>query len=75
MNLKLKKNANSLIQSYNCITKRIYTTLKIDADNGVTYNNQNWAYQIKTILENLGLANYGLSKHHVTYLLLKKKNI
>ena len=60
----------------NCITKRIYTTLKNDADNGVTYNNQNWVYQIKTILENLGLANLWIEQASCDIFLpiIKKKN-
>lgn len=39
------------------ITKRIYLLLKEDADNNITYNNLNWAHQIKNMLETLGLGN------------------
>ena len=46
----LKLNGQSLI-------KRIYVMLKYDADNGDTYNKQNWAFQIKHQLNNLGLTN------------------
>ena len=30
--------------------------LKIDADNGNTYNGNNWAHRIKTLLNELGLS-------------------
>lgn len=41
----------------NCIIKQIYSMLKADADNNITYNKLNWAYQIKSMLEDLGLGN------------------
>ena len=44
----LQSNENSLI-------KHIYTMLESDTNNGNNYNNQNWAYQIKSTLETLGL--------------------
>ena len=40
----------------NSVIKRIYCMLKNDADNNVSYNNNNWAYQIKLVLQNLGLG-------------------
>ena len=40
----------------NSVIKRIYCMLKNDADNNVSYNNNNWAYQIKLMLQNLGLG-------------------
>ena len=43
----LQSNENSLI-------KHIYTMLESDANNGNSYNNQNWAYQIKSKLETTG---------------------
>ena len=30
--------------------------LKLDADNGVTYNGNNWAFKVKTLLNELGLS-------------------
>ena len=36
--------------------KCIYKTLKYDANNSITYNN-NWAFQIKPMFETLGLHN------------------
>ena len=41
----------------NCVEKQVYEMLKFDADNNITYNNMNWAYQIKSMLENLVLTN------------------
>ena len=38
----------------NSVIKRIYCMLKNDADNNVSYNNNNWAYQITLMLQNLG---------------------
>lgn len=40
----------------NKLIKQMYNMLKLDADNNITYNGQNWAYQIKTILNKLGLS-------------------
>ena len=41
----------------NCIPKKIYSMLKDDVDNNRTYNGLNWAFQIKNILDRLGLSN------------------
>ena len=46
----LKSENNSLI-------KRIYIMLRNDADSNNSYNNLNWAYHIKSMLQTLGLAN------------------
>ena len=51
----LKSDENSLIRS-------TYKMLKNDANNNITYNKQNWAYQIKTMLESLGLNNFWISQ-------------
>lgn len=37
------------------ILYKIFIMLKTDADNGVTYSGKNWAYTVKTILEQTGL--------------------
>ena len=39
----------------NTLIRHIYAMLESDANNGINYNNQNWAYQIKLTLEALGL--------------------
>ena len=35
----------------------VYNTLLTDANNNSTYNGMNWANQIKTILNNIGMSN------------------
>ena len=43
-----------LLQSNdNCVAKRVYSMLKFDADNNISYNKLNWAFHIKSILEML----------------------
>ena len=38
------------------VPKKIYLLLKDDANKNMTYNGSNWAFQIKSILESIGLA-------------------
>ena len=45
-----------LISGDNFIPKKVYIMLKNDADNNITYNGLNWAYQIKCILDSIGLS-------------------
>ena len=45
-----------LNQENSVITKTIYATQKQDADNNIDYNGQNWAFQIKSMLESHGLG-------------------
>ena len=45
----------------NTIVKQMYITLMQDADLERTYNNQNWAFQIKSLLESHGLPNLWLN--------------
>ena len=47
--------------------------LKYDADQGRTYINQNWAYQIKSLLESFGLSNLWLNQEYYTINLSKIK--
>ena len=35
----------------------VYNTLLTDANNNITYNGMNWANQIKTILNYIGMSN------------------
>ena len=42
--------------------KIIYESLFNDTEQNITYNKRNWAYQIKSTLEQLGLLLYGLNK-------------
>ena len=45
-----------LISSDNFIPKKVYIMLKNDADNNITYNGLNWTYQVKCILDSIGLS-------------------
>ena len=56
--IKLLKPDNS------SLIKRIYCMLKSDADNNYSYNKNNWAYQIKTMLQNLGLGELWTNQQH-----------
>ena len=38
------------------IPKKIYTLLKNDAENNISYNGSNWAFQVKSLLDELGLT-------------------
>ena len=40
----------------NAIVKQIYLMLKVDTDNNISYKGSNWAFQIKSLLDELGLA-------------------
>jgi hypothetical protein len=46
------------------LLKKVYQMLKRDTDNNNSYNGHNWAYNIKTLLENLGLSEIWLN--HLT---------
>ena len=39
----------------NSFIKCFYLMLKTDADNNISYNKNNWAYQIKTMLQDIRL--------------------
>ena len=39
--------------------------LRNDADQGITYNNINWAFHIKTLLDQLGFSNIWLDQDHL----------
>ena len=51
----IKSDENSWI-------KCTYNMLKNDANNNFTYNKEDWAYQIKTMLESLGLNNLWINQ-------------
>ena len=60
----------------NCIIKQIYSMLKTDADNNITYYKLNWAYQIKSMLVDLGLGYMWHEPQHNVFLpLIRKKNV
>ena len=49
--------------------------LKNDANNNITYNKQNWAYQIKPMLESLGLNNVWINQdiYNVSLPIIKQR--
>ena len=49
----------------NAIPKKIYNMLKRDADNNVSYNGANWAWHVKTILNELGLSYIWLHQNEI----------
>ena len=49
-----------LLSDENSFVKQIYLMLKVDANRNLTNRNQNWAHQIKSMLESLGLTNLWL---------------
>ena len=59
----------------NCIIKQIYSVLKTDADNNITYYKLNWAYQTKSMLVDLGLGYMWHEPQHNVFLPLIRKRI
>ena len=57
---KLLSSNNQLIQ------KKVYIMLKQDADNNITYNGSNWAFQIKSLLNELGFGYIWLQQTEIT---------
>ena len=57
-----------------CLPKKIYCMLKNDT-NGRTYNGLNWAYQIKSMLDRIGLSNIWVQQFEITipYNLIKQR--
>ena len=66
-----------LTSNDNCLPKIIYCMLKNDIDNGRRYNELNWAYQIKSMLDSIGLSNIWIQQFEITipYNLIKTTNI
>ena len=48
------------------IHKKLYSMLKQDADNNISYNGSNWAFQIKSLLNELGLSYIWLQQNEFT---------
>ena len=46
-----------LLKTHNPLLMSVYNTLLTDANNNITHNGINWANQIKTILNNIGMSN------------------
>ena len=58
-----------------CLPKQIQCMLKNDTDNGRTYNGLNWAHQIKSMLDRIGLSNIWVQQFEINipYNLIKQK--
>ena len=54
--LRSLKYWRKVIESGDSLIKSVYSSLYNDALNGRNYNNTNWAYQVKCLLESLGFA-------------------
>ena len=54
-----------LSSSNTFIPKIIYSMLKTDLDNNITYNGSNWAFQIKNILDDLGFSNIWIQQNDI----------
>ena len=50
----------------NSLPKKVYNMLKTDAGNNISYNGANWASQIKTLLDELGLTYIWLQQDDIT---------
>ena len=59
----------------NFLPKKVYRMLKTDIDNNKTYSGSNWAYQIKCILDKLGLSYIWRQQfdHEIPYFLIKQR--
>jgi hypothetical protein len=49
----------------NSILFRVYNSMKQDADNNINYNENNWAYQIKSILDHCGLSDIWINQFNI----------
>jgi hypothetical protein len=50
---------------HNTILFKVYNLLKQDVDSNFIYNGNNWAYQIKLILDHCGLSNLWLNQYNM----------
>ncbi|XP_060583529.1 uncharacterized protein LOC132739756 [Ruditapes philippinarum] len=57
-----------------CLLKRMYNVLKFDAENGLSYGGNNWACQIKQILNDIGMSNIWINQEHITINFQQVKN-
>lgn len=59
----------------NSVPKRIYMMLKNDADNNITYSGANWAFRIKSLLNELGLTYVWLQQNEriIPFSLIKQR--
>ena len=64
-----------LRQTDDILLKHMYTMLMHDANNGISYNDMNWASHIKSLFEKLGLTNlwYLPSNRNISYPSIKRR--
>jgi hypothetical protein len=53
----------------NSAVKHIYNMIVSDLDRNITYNGSNWAFQIKTMLDNLGMSDIWRNQGNQEYIL------
>jgi hypothetical protein len=64
-----------LLKSENVLIKNVYKMLSQDANNGNSYNGLNWAFQIKSILYNIGMPHVWLNQNseNISYNYIKQR--
>ena len=55
-----------LIENKNSLMYKVYSMLCNDLNNGKTYNGHNWAFQIKSIIDDLGFSDIWLNQNVYT---------
>ena len=45
-----------------CLSKQVYNYLKHDVNNNITLHGKNWVFQVKTVLNELGLSNLWMNQ-------------
>ena len=54
--IRILKYWSKIIHTDNDLLKGIYSMLFNDTNNNITYNGNNWAFQVKSLLDNLGFS-------------------
>ena len=62
----IKYRIKVLSSEEDTILFKIYNIKKLDAENGHTYNGNNWAYNTKTILDQIGMSNIWENQLNIT---------
>lgn len=74
--LRIIRYWNRIINTDNLLLRNIYHMLLNDTINNRTYNGTNWAYQVKTLLDELGFSyiwNNQAQIHEFPYLQIKRR--
>jgi hypothetical protein len=64
-----------ILRSSDTLTRKIYNMLKIDTEHNLTYNNMNWASQVKHILDQIGLGYIWINQddHDINFEQIKQR--